>query len=818
MKRQYLFIILFVATVFSACAADRGTAAYDIGDQLKPVSTMQLVWADEFNTGTSVDTADWTFEKGYVRNGEIQYYTENRPENCRIENGELVITGRQETTPYEGTASFTSASIITNKKHSWQYGRFEIRAKVPAGKGPWPAFWAKGDNQNAGAGWPKCGEIDIMEYAGKNPNIMLQNAIYGTGSAPGQVQQQTKRVQAAEAYSEDYHIYSLDWTSKQLTFAIDNKVTAVVDLASVTPNPFNQKFFILLNLALGASTERTLGGKLDPSCLPVEFKVDYVRIYQKNTICLWGTTDVRYPQPDVPNIKTTTNLSLKAWKGERVNAQAVLSTNKDLSDVTVSMSDLTNGASVISASAVKTNFVGYVMTDELNKDGKGACGHRPNKAEWDSSMVADILDSAKVIDIQANTTQPVWVNVWVPADAKPGNYNGTLTVSGKNLSPVTLNMEIEVLNRTLPAPKDWAVHVDLWQNPYAVARYYQVPLWSQAHFDAMRPVMKMLADASQKVITATIMHKPWNGQTEDAFDSMVGKTKKRDGSWSYDYTVFDKWVEFMQSVGIDTQINCYTIIPWALNFDYMDQATGRVLYIKAKPGDAAYNEYWGSFLADFAKHLRQKGWFEKTTIAMDERGLDAMQEAIKLIRQVDPNFKISLAGNYHPEIETELYDYCVAVGQKFPAAVKAERDNAGKVSTVYNCCTEPRPNTFTFSPPAEATWIGWFAQAGHFDGYLRWSYNSWTIDPLRDSRFRTWAAGDCYIVYPGRSSIRMERLIEGIQDYEKISLLKKEFTKTNNKTKLEKLNKLISQFTIEELNKRGANEMVEQARKALNNF
>jgi beta-glucanase (GH16 family) len=294
MKRYYLFISIITSTVFFACAQENNdpetpqtpqipAPEYKIGDQLKSVTEMQLVWADEFNTGTSVNTADWTFEKGHVRNDEIQYYTENRPENCKIENGELVITGQQETTPYNDTESFTSASIITNNKHSWQYGRFEIRAKLPAGKGPWPAFWAKGDSQNTGAGWPKCGEIDIMEYASKDPNIMIQNVIYGNGSAAGQYTQKTERVQATEAYSEAYHIYSLNWTNTQLTFAIDNKVTHVVNLSTVSPNPFNQKFSILLNLALGAATERTLGGKLDPSCLPVAFRVDYVRIYQAPT-------------------------------------------------------------------------------------------------------------------------------------------------------------------------------------------------------------------------------------------------------------------------------------------------------------------------------------------------------------------------------------------------------------------------------------------------------------------------------------------------------------------------------------------------------
>ncbi|KAA6335824.1 hypothetical protein EZS27_015974 [termite gut metagenome] len=578
--------------------------------------------------------------------------------------------------------------------------------------------------------------------------------------------------------------------------------------------------FLLCSSLFGyAQTEKFPLGNYEE--LTDEKAYDGIDIWSKqtDTQLSWGTTDTRYSKLNVPSIRKGLNFSAKAWKGERVNAQAVLWTKKDLSNVTVTVSDLKCGASVISASVIKTNFVRYVMTDELNKDGEGACGYRLNKDEWDSSLVADVLDIVKRIDVKANTVQPVWVTIWIPSGAKAGKYNGKLTVSGENTSPMTLNIDLEVQNRTLPSPKDWHFHLDLWQNPYSVARYYQVPLWSPAHFDAMRPIMQLLANAGQKVITATIMHKPWNGQTEDPFDAMVGKTKKIDGSWAYDYTVFDQWVEFMQSVGIDRQINCYTLIPWALDFDYFDQATNRVLFVKTEPGNTLYNEYWGNFLADFAKHLRQKGWFDKTTIAMDERPLESMIETIKLIRSVEPEFKISLAGRYHPEIEKELYDLCIAFGYQYPGEVKADREKAGKISTVYTCCAEARPNTFTFSPPAEAAWIGWHVMAGNYDGYLRWSYNSWTIDPLRDSRFRTWAAGDCYLVYPGvRSSIRMERLIEGIQDYEKCRILKEEFTQKGEKAKLDKLNELISRFTTEELVKQGANKMVENARKKLSEY
>ena len=551
---------------------------------------------------------------------------------------------------------------------------------------------------------------------------------------------------------------------------------------------------------------------------------DGVEVWNKMTAPVrfcWGTTDVRYKKLDVPDVKATGTFRLKAWKGERVNAQAVLWTQKDQEGAEMTVSELKNGNSVIPASAVRTHFVRYVMTDELNKDGSGGCGARENKAEWDSLMVADVLDIVRVREVKARTTQPVWLNVWVPAEAKPGKYKGTLTVSGKNFEAMKLPFEIEVVNRTLPEPQKWAFHLDLWQNPYAVARYYQVPLWSKAHFDAMRPLMKMLANAGQRAITASIMHKPWAGQTEDAYDSMIFRMKKLDGTWVYDYTVFDKWVEFMMNeVGIKDLISCYTMIPWALSFDYFDQATNRVQFIKAAPGDEAYAEYWGTFLKDFSRHLREKGWFEKTAISMDERPMEAMQEAIKVIKAADPEFKITLAGNYHEEIQGDLYYLSIPYGNQFPVDVKAERERKGQISTVYTCCTEAFPNTFTFSAPAEAAWTALHAVAGGYDGYLRWAVNSWPIDPLRDSRFRTWAAGDTYSIYPGpRSSIRFERLVEGLQDCEKIYVLREELEAKGATGKLKKLNAKLSEFTPEgwiKVNKKSPALMVKEMNALLN--
>lgn len=534
----------------------------------------------------------------------------------------------------------------------------------------------------------------------------------------------------------------------------------------------------------------------------------------------WGTTDVRYKKWETPAGTTLKTARMKGWRGERVHAQALIWTRSELSDVRLAASALRSGKNVIPATAVKAGFVRYVMTDEYNKTGNSNCGHRPNKADWDSSIVADPIGDLSLHQIPARSTRPVWLSVWIPADAKPGTYNGTLTISGANFKSRQLPFQVVVTGRLLPSPDQWKFNLDLWQSPYAVARYYNVPLWSQAHFDAMRPIMKMLANAGQKSITASIMHMPWNGQTEDPFYSMVTRTKCIDGTWKFDYSVFDRWVEFMTNeVGIHGLISCYTMIPWALQFDYFDQASNSIKFVHAKPQEPAYRDYWLPFLADFSQHLRQKGWFERTAISMDERSMADMQAAISIIREADRDYKITLAGGYHKEIEEELFYLSVPFSETLTPDIIGQRRDRGQVSTYYICCTETFPNTFTFADPAEAAWIPVHALAQDYDGVLRWAYNSWVSDPLRDSRFRSWPAGDTYLVYPGpRTSIRFERLVEGIQNSEKARLLRQELTAKGDKKGLQRLNESLKPFSWEGLKATSmpAREMVKRLEDALN--
>lgn len=534
----------------------------------------------------------------------------------------------------------------------------------------------------------------------------------------------------------------------------------------------------------------------------------------------WGSTDIRYKKEEpAPIARLKKDINLTAWKGERVSAQLVVWTPEALDNLSFIVSDLTSGKETISKDNVRTGFVRYVMTDELNKDGKGGCGYRKS-SDYDSTLVADPIDHiAPTLTVPANATQGGWISVRVPQQVKAGKYTGTVTVKDGDKVLSELKLAVNVKNRTLPASTEWAFHLDLWQNPYAEARYYNVEPFSKEHFDRMRPDMQNYVDAGGKVITASIMHKPWNGQTYDPFESMVTWLKKADGTWYFDYTVFDKWVEYMMSLGVKKQINCYSMVPWRLSFQYFDQASNSFKYLDVKPGEAAYDEFWGNMLTSFAKHLKEKGWFDITHISMDERPMKDMLATLKVIRKADKDFKVSLAGTYHDELVKELHDYCIAIGEKFPAEVIKSRKEAGQVTTYYTCCTEPRPNTFTFSAPAEAEWLGWFAAKENLDGYLRWALNSWVKNPLQDSRFTAWAAGDTYMIYPeGRSSIRFERLIEGIQSYEKIRILKEEFEKKGNKSAIKKIDKILKAFDEFSLEEIPAATVVTKAKEAINKY
>ncbi|HEY4108807.1 DUF2264 domain-containing protein [Puia sp.] len=251
----------------------------------------RLVWADEFNTDGPPNPKNWTFEKGFVRNHEAQWY---QPENAWCKDGKLIIEARKESKPnplYDSgsgdwrrkspTIEYTSASLLTRGLHHFRYGRFEMRAKIDVSPGMWPAFWALGEKGN----WPSNGEIDIMEYYRK---MLLANIATGTEkkNSPLWFSKKTPLDSlGGEAWASAFHVWRMDWDEKAIALSVDGRVLltepldSLVNRDSLRVNPFKEREYLILNLALGGDA----GGDMSGTVFPRRYEIDYVRVYQKDS-------------------------------------------------------------------------------------------------------------------------------------------------------------------------------------------------------------------------------------------------------------------------------------------------------------------------------------------------------------------------------------------------------------------------------------------------------------------------------------------------------------------------------------------------------
>lgn len=229
---------------------------------------LKLIWSDEFNTDGVPDPSKWGYDLGTGAGGwgnsELQYYTE-RKENAIIKGGVLTITARRES--YKG-CNYTSARLLSMNKFAFKYGKVVIRAKLPSGVGTWPALWMLGSDIKT-AGWPRCGEIDIMEHRGRELNKIFGTLHY-PGRSGGNADGNTKVI--ADAATE-FHLYSLEWSASETKIFVDNHLIHTVVNSANTP--FNKEFFFIMNIAMGG----TFGGSVDPGFTFSAMEVDYIRVY-----------------------------------------------------------------------------------------------------------------------------------------------------------------------------------------------------------------------------------------------------------------------------------------------------------------------------------------------------------------------------------------------------------------------------------------------------------------------------------------------------------------------------------------------------------
>jgi len=262
-----LFTILFI---ISACERD--------DFQKIEQQNWDLVWSDDFNgdSGTVPDSTKWTYDIGNGQDGwgnmELQYYT-NRPENASMDGkGNLILTARSENF---GNSAFTSARITTKALFTQQYGRFEARLKTPYGPGLWPAFWLIGSNIDE-VGWPQCGEIDIMELRGQEPNS-INGTLHGPGYSGGNPV--TKRYALPNSrFDADYHLFAIEWFEDKIDFFVDDYLYQRIEKTDVSGEwVYDHPFFIILNVAVGGNY---VGFPTSQTPFPQQMIIDYVKVYK----------------------------------------------------------------------------------------------------------------------------------------------------------------------------------------------------------------------------------------------------------------------------------------------------------------------------------------------------------------------------------------------------------------------------------------------------------------------------------------------------------------------------------------------------------
>jgi len=550
----------------------------------------------------------------------------------------------------------------------------------------------------------------------------------------------------------------------------------------------NMKKIILINclflITIGLADGQLKRGQVDLSDVPIpasHYQEEYTFDKPTDTI-LWagqnsglnvafGSTDELYLRCEVPQLEDQGQTwEGSGWRGERLNAQVLVWSPDTCQQVRFKINDLVNSEGrKFSKNNIKLNLVRYVLSGHPYAAKNTGCDVTINDTAY---LMPDRFETFERFDLPGRTVRAVWLSFEIPENIEPGIYYGTIEIySTKHRAE--LNVKIKVQDLILPNPQNWKFRLDLWQNPWVVAWYYQVEPWSDEHKVLLKKHLKLYADAGGTYITTYAIHSPWSDNSYMIEGAMIDWIKSKDGSWKFDYSIFDQYVKLAAEAGINEAITVYTPIPWGYRFRYMDEKTGNYVYEEWPPDSEQFKTIWNIFLDDLKAHLKEKKWFEKTYLGINENPLDVTMAAVKVIKENSSDWKITYAGDWHPELSPLLNDYCVVIKSEPNLKELEERKSMDFTTTFYICCTPPQPNTFVFSPPVEATYIGWYASAYGYDGFLRWAYDAWPEDPMRDARHTLWPAGDCFMVYPGGNScIRFEKLREGICDFEKIRILK----------------------------------------------
>jgi len=493
-------------------------------------------------------------------------------------------------------------------------------------------------------------------------------------------------------------------------------------------------------------------------------------------------------------------IRLEGLSGEILSAQVVVNCSSELEGLSGEISDLSGErGNVIPAESARVRYGAYLPVDET------------------MTLTADPLLEKETVDVPANQAQSVWLTLKIPAETAPGNYSGRFAISESGGQAEVFDLAVEVLPAALPAPRQWSFYLNIWQDPSGVARAHKVKPWSEEHWALLKLYASNYAEHGMDVITAGIVYDPWESQSGYPYETTVewkypGEfTRGTADKFTWDFTVFDRYVQLMTEAGVDRKIDCFSMVKGPgsnkhADIRYLDTRSGRYRDIKITLGDPAWKEIWTVFLPRLREHLKEKGWYGKAFLAFDEKPRDDMRSIYDFLLSVAPDFKVSIAGGY-PGDERKWSDEVILhvnelLDERNLAAIAPlirKMRSEGRYISFYTACEPYYPNVFLFSRLREARLLPWLAWKYGLSGYLRWAVDAFPEDIWNQPNYK-WHSGDMYFVYPGENGpvdgMRWELFRQGLEDYEALRIAWDMAQKAGREDLLDKLKAAVEEGTI----------------------
>lgn len=468
------------------------------------------------------------------------------------------------------------------------------------------------------------------------------------------------------------------------------------------------------------------------------------------------------------------------WKNDRAVKFIKLAGKAE--NVELSLSDFYCGNEKLSSE----NLVSIVEATKAFTGHPGGGFNQANYPVENSSnrkLSYDIISGKTSMNVEDDLC--IFLSINTSANAKNGEYLGELVIN-RDGEFEHIDIRIEVIDYKLEISDDF--DFEFWQHPFSSAEYYGAEAFSKKHMQILEELLGKYKESFGNAITASIIDDPWDRQTYSKNDihypSMI-KWTIIEGKFEFDYEIFDKWVDLCLSCGLGRKIACYGIAPWHDSFRYEED--GSYIVRPFDKGADEYREIWRTFLEDFSSYLQGKNWFDMTYIGIDERGFSKeLVDLIKSVKVDNSAFKIcaaidNIVDNY--EIVKDFEDLTIGdnIPEKYPNvyADLIKYRKSKKLKTTLYSCTGHIPGNFSLSLPEESLWSILNSYKNHADGFLRWAYDAWVEDSLRDATHYSFEAGDCFLIYPREknddkyfyTSVRLEMMIYGLFLVNKLRIL-----------------------------------------------